>query len=138
VKAQDGAYSFSVNEMTLAQGKGVPLHSHTSAKCFYVLTGEAEFFRLRTGKEDWVRAQAGETMILPPNTLHGFFDLSNSVCRLLGISTAVHQTFFDAIAKADRDISFASMAPLDATGKICAIALENHMYFALVDTTARS
>jgi quercetin dioxygenase-like cupin family protein len=133
VKAEDSAYSFSVNEMRLAPGEGVPLHSHTSAECFYVLTGEADFFRLKNGKEDWVRAEAGETMILPPNSLHGFLNRGNSVCRLLGISTAVHQTFFDAVAKADREISFATMAPLDTMGKIGAIALENHMYFAPVD-----
>jgi quercetin dioxygenase-like cupin family protein len=133
VKAEDSAYSFSVNEMALAPGEGVPLHSHTSAECFYVLAGEADFFRLKDVKEDWVRAGAGETMILPPNSLHGFFNRGTSVCRLLGISTAVHQTFFDAVAKADREISFASMAPVDAMGKISGIALENHMYFPTVD-----
>jgi len=72
-------------------------------------------------------------MILPPNTLHGFFNRATSVCRLLGISTAVHQTFFDAVAKVDRETSFASMDPLEAMGKIGAIALENHMYFPPVD-----
>ena len=133
VKAADSAYSFSVNEITLAQGEGVPLHSHTSSECFYVLTGEVDFFRLKDGKEDWVRAEVGETMILPPNSLHGFFNRGTSVCRVLGISTAVHQTFFDAVAKADREISFASMAPPDAMGTIGVIALENHMYFPPVD-----
>ena len=133
VKAADSAYSFSVNEMTLAPGEGVPLHSHTSAECFYLLTGEADFFRLQDGQEDWIRAKAGETMILPPNSLHGFFNRGTSVCRLLGISTAVHQTFFDAVAKVDRETSFASMDSFEAMGKIGAIALENHMYFPPVD-----
>ena len=45
VKAQDSAYSFSVCEMSLAPGEGVPVHSHTSAEAFYVLSGAAEFFR---------------------------------------------------------------------------------------------
>jgi quercetin dioxygenase-like cupin family protein len=133
VKAADSAYSFSVNEMTLAPGEGVPLHSHTSAECFYVLIGEADFFRLQDGEEDWVRAEAGETMIVPPNSLHGFFNRGDSVCRLLGISTAAHQTFFDAVAKVDRETSFARMDPVEAMGKIGGIASENHMYFPPVN-----
>ena len=133
VKAADSAYSFSVNEMTLAPGEGVPLHSHTSAECFYVLTGEADFFRLQDGREDWVRAEAGEIMILPPNSLHGFYNRAGSVCRLLGVSTAAHQAFFDAVANVDREISFARMDPSEAMGKIGAIALENDMYFPPVD-----
>ena len=133
VKAEDSAYSFSVNEMSLAPGEGVPLHSHTSAECFYVLSGEASFFRLNNGDEEWVRCETGEVMILPPNSLHGFYNQTGTVCCLLGISTAAHQAFFDEVAKADRASSFASMPPVEAMGKIAAIAQENHMYFAPVD-----
>jgi quercetin dioxygenase-like cupin family protein len=129
VKADDSAYSFSVNELTLAPGESVPVHGHTSAECFYVLAGEAHFFRVKDGKEDWVRAITGELMMLPPNALHGFFNLGDEACCLLGVSTAVHQTFFDAVLKADRESSFATMALPEAMGKIGAIALENHMYF---------
>jgi quercetin dioxygenase-like cupin family protein len=118
VKAADSVYSFSVNEMTLAPGEGVPLHGHTSAECFYVLTGDADFFRLQDGQEDWVRAEAGETIVVPPNSLHGFFNRGASICRVLGISTAVHQTFFDAVARLDRETSFASMDPFEAMGRL--------------------
>jgi quercetin dioxygenase-like cupin family protein len=135
VKAEDSAYSFSVNEMTLAPGEGVPVHSHTSAESFYVLSGVADFFRVSDGKEDWVRCEAGELMILPPNSLHGFYNRESSDCRVLGISTAVHQTFFDAVADADRTSSFASMPPAEAMGKIAQIASENHMYFAPLDVS---
>ena len=95
VKAQDSAYSFSINEMTLASGEGVPVHSHTSAESFYVLSGAPDFFRVTGGKEDWIRCEIGELMILPPNSLHGFYNRESSECRVLGISTAVHQTFFE-------------------------------------------
>jgi quercetin dioxygenase-like cupin family protein len=135
VKAQDSAYSFSVNEMTLASGEGVPVHSHTSAESFYVLSGAAEFFRVTGGKEDWIRCETGELMILPPNSLHGFYNRESSECRVLGISTAVHQTFFDAVGEADRTSSFASMLPREAMGKIAQIASENHMYFAPIDVS---
>jgi quercetin dioxygenase-like cupin family protein len=133
VKAEDSAFAFSVNEMKLAPSEGVPVHSHTSAESFYVLEGSADFFRIHDGQEDWVRCETGELMILPPNALHGFYNRGTSLCRVLGISTAVHQTFFDAVADADRIASFAAMPPQEAMGKIGQIALAHHMYFAPVD-----
>jgi quercetin dioxygenase-like cupin family protein len=133
VRGEDSAYNFSVCEMTLAPGEGVPLHSHTSAESFYVLSGVADFFRLNEGQEDWVRCESGEVMILPPNSLHGFYNKGTTVCRLLGISTAVHQTFFDAVAEADRTKSFSSLPPEQAMAKIAQLALSHHMYFAPVD-----
>jgi quercetin dioxygenase-like cupin family protein len=135
VKALDSAYQFSVCEMTLAPGERVPVHSHTSAESFYVLTGSVDFYRVRDGKEDWVNCDAGDLMILPPNSLHGFQNRGLSVCRLLGISTAAHQTFFDAVVEADRETSFASMPLSEAMGKIAQIALRNHMYFAPIDVS---
>jgi quercetin dioxygenase-like cupin family protein len=129
VKAEDSAYSFSVNELTLAPGESVPVHSHTSAECFYVLAGEVHFFRLKDGKEDWVRATPGELMLLSPNSLHGFVNLGEATCRLLGVSTAAHQTFFDAVVRADHESSFGAMALPEAMRKLGAIALGNGMYF---------
>lgn len=129
VRAEDSAYAFTVNELTLAPGENVPAHSHTSAECFYVLSGEAHFFRVKDGKEDWLRVAAGEVVLLPPNAMHGFFNLGSATCRLLGISTAAHQLFFDAVARADAESSFAAMPMPEAMGKIGALALENHMYF---------
>jgi predicted metal-dependent enzyme (double-stranded beta helix superfamily) len=58
VKALDSAYQFSVCEMTLAPGEGVPVHSHTSAEAFYVLTGTVDFYRVNAGKEDWLNCSA--------------------------------------------------------------------------------
>jgi quercetin dioxygenase-like cupin family protein len=135
VKAQDSAYSFSINEMTLEPGEGVPVHSHTSAESFYVLSGAADFFHVTGGKEDWTRCETGELMILPPNSLHGFYNHGSLECRLLGISTAVHQTFFDAVGDADRTSSFASMPLGEAMSKIAQIASENHFYFAPIDVS---
>jgi quercetin dioxygenase-like cupin family protein len=135
VKAHDSAYSFSVLEATLAPGEGVPVHSHPSAESFYVLSGAVDFFRVTGGKEDWIRCETGELMILPPNSLHGLYNHGSSDCLLLGISTAVHQTFFDAVADADRTSSFASIPRAEAMGKIAQIATENHMFFAPIDVS---
>jgi quercetin dioxygenase-like cupin family protein len=135
VKAHDSAYQFPVCEMALAPGEGVPVHSHSSAESFYVLTGTVDFYHVNNGEENWVHCEAGELMILPPNSLHGFYNRGSSVCHVLGISTAAHQTFFDAVADADRKSSFASMPLSEAMGKIGQIALQNHMYFPPIDVS---
>src|SRR5215510_13881742 len=95
VKGEDSGYSFSVCELTLAPGEGVPLHSHASAEAFYVLSGAADCFRLVDGEEGWVRCETGGLMILPPNSLHACHNGTPEPCHLLGISTQLHQAFFD-------------------------------------------
>ena len=85
VKGEDSGYAFSLCEQTLAGGEGVPLHSHASPEVFYVLKGQADLLRIVGGKENWIRCEAGSTMILPPNSLHAFCNRSVEPCRLLGI-----------------------------------------------------
>jgi quercetin dioxygenase-like cupin family protein len=133
VRAGDSAFQFSVYEMKLAPGEGVPVHSHSSAESFYVLDGTADFYRVHNGEEDWMSCGVGELIILPPNSLHGFYNRGTSVCVVLGISTAAHQAFFDSVANADRESSFAKMPLTEAMGKIADIALQNHMYFAPIE-----
>ena len=132
-KGADTGYAFSICEQTLAQGEGVPLHSHASAEAFYVLSGATDFFRLVNGNEDWVRCETDELMILPPNSLHGFYNRTSEPCRLLGISTPSHQAFFDAAARADKNSPFALLALPETTRLITHIAGQYNMYFAPVD-----
>jgi quercetin dioxygenase-like cupin family protein len=111
VKGEDSGYAFSICEQTLAPGEGVPLHCHPSAEVFYILSGAADFFRLVDGEEDWIRCETGDLMILPPNSLHAFYNKSSEPCSFLGISTQLHQAFFDAVAnrtKTDRSCLFRS------------------------------
>ena len=110
VKGEDSGYAFSVCEQTLAPGEGVPLHSHPFPEVFYILGGQTDFFRIVDGKEDWIRCESGSTMILPPNSLHAFYNRSPEPCRMLGISTQLHQTFFDAVAPADQNESFSALS----------------------------
>ena len=98
-----------------------------------MLEGVADFFRVKNGKAEWVRCEVGDVMILPPNSLHGFYNRGSYVCRLLGISAAVHETFLDAVSNADRISSFARMAPKEAMSKIAQIAMQNYIYFAPID-----
>jgi quercetin dioxygenase-like cupin family protein len=139
VKGEDSGYAFSVCEQTLAPGEGVPLHSHSSPEVFYVLEGRADFFRVVGGEEDWIRCENGSTMILPPNSLHAFYNRSSEPCRLLGISTQLHQTFFDAVASADQKEPFAALPLPEAMARLAQIGLRHNMHFAphAVNTSAK-
>src|SRR5215831_18037119 len=134
-KGEDTGYAFSVCEQTLAPGEGVPLHSHPSAEAFYVLSGATDFFRLVRGKEDWIRCETGDLTILPPNSLHAFYNKTSEPCRLLGISTPSHQAFFDAVASADKKESFASVPFPEAMSLIAQIGAQHNFYFVPVDIT---
>jgi quercetin dioxygenase-like cupin family protein len=132
-KGEDTGYAFSICEQTLAPGEGVPLHSHASAEVFYVLAGAADFFRLVDGEQNWIRCATGELMILPPNSLHGFYNKTPEPCHLLGISTQLHQTFFDAVASADEDKPFASVPFPEAMRLVAKIGAQHNFYFAPVE-----
>ena len=109
-KRESTGYAFSICEQTLAPGEGGPLHSHSSAEAFYVLSGAADFFRLVHGKE-------------------------SEPCRLLGISTPSHQAFFDEVARADKKKSLASVPFPEAMRLVAQIGAQYNFYFAPVDIT---
>jgi len=134
-KGEDTGYAFSICEQTLAPGEGVPLHSHASAEAFYVLSGAADFFRLVDGEEDWIRCEGGGLMILPPNSLHAFYNKTPEPCRLLGISTPFHQGFFDAVASVDKNKPFASLPFPEAMRLVALIGAQHNFYFAPVDVS---
>jgi quercetin dioxygenase-like cupin family protein len=77
-KNHDATASFFVN--THAPGEGPSLHRHPYEEIFILLDGSATF-RLA---DDEVEAQAGEIVIVPPNTPHGF--VNNGEERLLFVS----------------------------------------------------
>jgi mannose-6-phosphate isomerase-like protein (cupin superfamily) len=134
-KGVDTGYAFSICEQTLGPDEGVPLHSHASVEAFYVLSRAADFFRLVDGKEDWVRCETGDLMILPPNSLHAFYNKTSESCRPLGISTPSHQAFFDAVASADEKRPFASLPFPEAMMRVAQIGAQHNMYFAPVDVS---
>lgn len=136
VKGEDSGYAFSVCELTLAPGEGVPLHSHSSPEVFYILVGQTDFFRIVDGKEDWIHCETGSTMILPPNSLHALCNRSSEPCRVLGISTPLHQTFFDAVATADQKHPFSALTPAEAMARVAQIGLRHSMYFVPYEVNA--
>ena len=130
VKGEDSGYAFSICEQSLAPGEGVPLHSHPSPEVFYILAGQPDFLRIVEGKEDWIHCETGATMILPPNSLHAFYNRTSEPCRMLGISTQLHQAFFDAVASADQKDPFSALPRAQAMARIAQIGLQHNMYFA--------
>jgi quercetin dioxygenase-like cupin family protein len=77
-KDHDATASFFVN--THAPGEGPSLHRHPYEEIFILLDGQATFRR----GDDKIDAQAGEIVIVPPNTPHGFTNTSDE--RLLFVS----------------------------------------------------
>src|SRR5260370_41906667 len=89
--------------------------------------GELRLQQTREESEN-IRCKAGTIMILPPNSLHAFYNKSSELCRLLGISTQLHQTFFDAVASADQEEPFSSRPFSEAMERIAQIGLQQHIY----------
>jgi hypothetical protein len=75
-------------------------------------------------------------MILPPNSLHALYNRSSEACRVLGISTRLHQSFFDAVATADQEQPFSALPPAEAMARVAQIDLLHSMYFAPYDVNA--
>ena len=69
-------------------------------------------------------------MNLPPNALHAFCNNTAEPCRVLGISTPLHQAFFDAVADNDKEMPFASLPFSEAMAQIAKIGAKHNMYFA--------
>jgi quercetin dioxygenase-like cupin family protein len=127
VKNEGTGNSFSMYEMELVTGDGAPLHFHPYSEVFYVLRGEIDF--LDHSQNDWVRAAPGETVVVPANKPHAFYNRTGQPAKLLSISNQRHQRFFDEVAAADWITPFSIMPFPEALERVGAIGAENEMYF---------
>jgi quercetin dioxygenase-like cupin family protein len=120
IRSSETNGSFCFFEMNVQPGQGVPLHIHSYPEAFYILEGELEF---QTGEEaaEPLKCSAGDVVLARPGIQHGFFNKGENAARLLSLSTAAHETFFDEIAAADRDKPFASMPPEEMFARVVAI-----------------
>jgi quercetin dioxygenase-like cupin family protein len=119
---------FCFFEMTVEPGQGVPLHVHGYPEAFYLLEGELEF---HGGGEtgEVLGCVAGDVVLARPEIQHAFFNRSQGKARLLSISTAAHERFFDAIVAADSDRPFASMPAEEMFARIAAIGARTDTRF---------
>ena len=85
-------YQFSVDEVTLKPGFGIPLHRHPFAEFFYVVEGQIDFALMNErGEVEWVGCAAGESISVPPNAPHTFHNHSEQPAKFLGVSTYQHE-----------------------------------------------
>jgi len=91
-QGEDTGYSFSIFEMTLLPGYGLPLHKHPFAEFFYVVDGTVDFGRWNdTGTAEWMRCDARASVLAPPNAPHTFFNKSDQAAQILSVSTYHHE-----------------------------------------------
>ena len=133
VRGEDSAHTCTMFELNLPSGGGVDLHSHPSPETFYVLEGEVTFFHITNGNQTALVCDEGTTVMIPPNALHALFNKSDNNCRLLNVSTASHQYFFDSVAQADQQDNFRSLEPKTVVRRLSEIARNNEMYLAPYD-----
>lgn len=95
-RGENTGYQFAVYEMTLDPSTGVPLHKHPYPEFFYVLEGRVDFGRLSAGGvQEWIQAAAGESVTVPSNAPHAFFNHTERPARFLDVSTHYHEIVFD-------------------------------------------
>ena len=100
------------------------------------MEGSVDFWRTLDGKEEWIRCEMGSTIILPTNSFHAFYNKTSEHCRLLGISTQLHQAFFDAVERANASAPFSALPQSEVMARVAAIGSEYLMNFASQDAGA--
>jgi mannose-6-phosphate isomerase-like protein (cupin superfamily) len=65
----------------VAEGEGPDPHTHSYSETFIVLEGRGRF---RYG-DGYVEAEAGDVVVVPPETAHGFKGLGPARLRMVGI-----------------------------------------------------
>jgi quercetin dioxygenase-like cupin family protein len=130
VKAKDTGYTFSVYEMELAPGQGVPLHTHPYPEFFHVLAGTLDVERLGPdGQGEWVRCREGESVHVPINAPHGFANRSDRPARFLDTSTYYHEAILTEAGAPVGPGAEASPPTADAVRQFEAVAARHQGYF---------
>jgi quercetin dioxygenase-like cupin family protein len=105
-------HHYSVMEMTVPPGAGVPLHHHAIQETFTVLAGSAEFGRLGKHGEEWLAIASGDVVNVPNWAYHGFRNSGNSPVRIQLTCAAGLEAFFRECGIEAEPESAPSGAPL--------------------------
>lgn len=122
----DGAFCFF--EQQLAPGEGVSLHTHSYPEAFYVLSGTVGFASTQ-GTGPITHCNAGDVVLAQPHIRHSFINPGPAMARVLSISVAAHESFFDAVEAADKSEPFAALAPAEVMARIEAIGAQTDTNF---------
>ena len=115
-------------EQVVEPGEGVPLHTHGYPEAFYVVSGTIHFASSTTSGKSR-DCSAGDVVIARPHTPHGFFNKGSETVRMLSISVAAHERFFDAVEDADEQEPFSSQPPAAAFERVIAIGAQTDTHF---------
>jgi quercetin dioxygenase-like cupin family protein len=80
--------AYCVIKGTIPPSGGVPLHSHTDAESFYVLSGEVEALVQTTGGLEWQKLRPGDFVHIPVGTKHAWRNRSSKPMSVLITCTA--------------------------------------------------
>lgn len=80
--------AYCVLKGTIPPAGGVPLHSHTDAESFYVLSGEAEVLVQTTGGLEWQKLRPGDFIHIPVGAKHAWRNRSSKPMSALVSCTA--------------------------------------------------
>jgi mannose-6-phosphate isomerase-like protein (cupin superfamily) len=100
----EGRFPIRTGIQTSQPGYVAPLHSHPYTEILHVLEGRAEAW-LAGGEDDPVRLGPGDTIAIPPETLHSFRVVGDVPMRLLGTHVSPR-----------RIVSYADGSATDARG----------------------
>jgi len=115
-------------EQVVEPGEGVPVHTHSYPEAFYVVSGNLHVASSGNSSESW-DCNAGDVVIARPHTPHGFFNKGTETVRLLSISVAAHERFFDAVENADEQEPFSSQPLAAAFERVIAIGAKTDTHF---------
>lgn len=76
-------YQYCVLEAVVPPGVVVPPHRHPDQEAFFVVSGAPEFASERDGFVEWCFATPGEMIHIPPMSLHGLRNPTDSDVTLL-------------------------------------------------------
>lgn len=107
LREADTGGHYSVVEMHVPPGAGVPPHQHAPQEAFFVVEGAAEFARLAEsaggsgadGGVEWFPVACGETVHVPSWAAHGFRNPGPGPARILMTCAPGIERFFDEVGR---------------------------------------
>jgi len=89
-----GALPFCVMRGVIPSGMAVPMHSHSAAESFYVVSGEAQVLLEQEGRLDWKDVKTGDFVHVPSHAKHAHRNLSPAPVTEIVITTPDIGEFF--------------------------------------------
>lgn len=91
---EDGIEGLVVLEAIVPPGVWVPLHTHGSHECFYVIEGTFEFGRMGANGVEVVAAPVGTMVRIPGGAVHSFRNIGATTGKMLVIAAEGLLPFF--------------------------------------------